>query len=157
MTHINLMKLGVKIVENRKFDEDIRNISNDVGKYAKENKDGNPYKKAYELVEEYVEQDRDKLMQLKAECSLNSYEAILAAGIKICLGIITILTFIWGIISKLNGESVWIVIVSIVYILAVPFIVWLIAQVHHRYKYVGIGEKYVKLVVENMIQEYEDI
>lgn len=44
--------------------------------------------------------------------------------------------------------------VSIIYVSIALLIIFIIASVHKRYKYVGIGEKYVKLAMDILIKDY---
>lgn len=141
-----------KIMEEKKFSELFRNISDDVGVYAENNKEGNPYKKAYDLVKEVVNNDYDNLMQLKAECSLSSYDDILSAGIKVVFAVIAILTFIWDILHDI--ASCMDPFSGIIYLYMVLLLIIIIVKAHKRYKYVGVGEKYVKLAIDNLIKEY---
>lgn len=144
-------------VMKKQFEEAFRRISDEVGRLTEINNysnDYNPYKESYKLVKEYINGDIEKLMQLKAECSLNSYEYILSAAIKILLGVISLLTYMWSIVSIPHIYDDWFMFVSIIYVSVALLIIFIIASVHKRYKYVGIGEKYVKLAIDILIKDY---
>ena len=60
----------------------------------------------------------------------------------------------WSIVSIPHIYDDWFMFVSIIYVSVALLIIFIIASVHKRYKYVGIGEKYVKLAIDNLIKDY---
>lgn len=146
-------------MKKKVFEEQFRKNADEVGRKIEvnkkcDNKEFNPYKEAYGLVEKSVDKDYDKLMQLKAECSLDSYDNVISAGIKVFLGMITTLTFMWKVMSDSMSFNEIFNTIPIIYLCIIPVLLIVMVQVHKKYKYVGTGEKYVKLAIDNMIKDY---
>lgn len=129
--------------------EKFREISYQVGIEAGEN-EGNPYQIAYEKVSEFVNNDYCKLMWLKAESNLSSYDTIIDVALKFGLALVTVMTFFWNAISKYSEYDNGIFILQMVYTGVVILSVCIIISAHNRYKYNGIGDKYVKQAIDNL-------
>lgn len=129
--------------------EKFREISYQVGIEAGEN-EGNPYQIAYEKVSKFVDNDYCKLMWLKAESNLSSYDTIIDVALKFGLALVTVMTFFWNAISKYSEYDNGIFILQMVYTGVVILSVCIIISAHNRYKYNGIGDKYVKQAIDNL-------
>lgn len=137
--------------QNKKFNktEKFREISYQVGIEAEKNM-GNPYQIAYEKVNDFVNNDYAKLMWLKAEANLPSYDTIINAALKIGLALVTVLTFFWNVMSKYNEYNNGMFILQMIYIGSVIFAFCIVIFARNKYKYNGIGDKYVKQAIDNL-------
>lgn len=136
---------NIKVTKKEKF----REISYQVGIEAEEN-EGNPYQIAYEKVNKFVNNDYAKLMWLKAESNLSSYDTIINVALKFSLALVTVMTFFWSVISKYSEYNNGIFVLQIVYTGVVVLSVCIIISAHNRYKYNGIGDKYVKQAIDSL-------
>lgn len=137
--------------QNKKFNktEKFREISYQVCIENKKNIE-NPYKIAYKKVNEFVNNDYDKLMWLMAESNLSSYDTILNVALKFGLALVTVMAFLGSLISEYSQYDNGIFILQMVCFGIVIFLVCIIISAHSRYKYNGIGDKYVKQAIDSM-------
>ncbi len=137
--------------QNKKFNktEKFREISYQVCIENKKNIE-NPYKIAYKKVNEFVNNDYDKLMWLMAESNLSSYDTILNVALKFGLALVTVMAFLGSLISEYSEYDNGIFILQMVCFGIVIFLVCIIISAHSRYKYNGIGDKYVKQAIDSM-------
>lgn len=137
--------------QNKKFNktEKFREISYLVCIENKKNIE-NPYKIAYKKVNEFVNNDYDKLMWLMAESNLSSYDTILNVALKFGLALVTVMAFLGSLISEYSEYDNGIFILQMVCFGIVIFLVCIIISAHSRYKYNGIGDKYVKQAIDSM-------
>ena len=137
--------------QNKKFNktEKFREISYQVCIENKKNIE-NPYKIAYKKVNEFVNNDYDKLMWLMAESNLSSYDTILNVALKFGLALVTVMAFLGSLISEYSEYDNGIFILQMVCFGIVIFLVCIIISAHSRYKYNGLGDKYVKQAIDSM-------
>ena len=137
--------------QNKKFNktEKFREISYQVCIENKKNIE-NPYKIAYKKVNEFVNNEYDKLMWLMAESNLSSYDTILNVALKFGLALVTVMAFLGSLISEYSEYDNGIFILQMVCFGIVIFLVCIIISAHSRYKYNGIGDKYVKQAIDSM-------
>ena len=137
--------------QNKKFNktEKFREISYQVCIENKKNIE-NPYKIAYKKVNEFVNNDYDKLMWLMAESNLSSYDTILNVALKFGLALVTVMAFLGSLISEYSEYDNGIFILQMVCFGIVIFLVCIIISAHSGYKYNGIGDKYVKQAIDSM-------
>lgn len=135
--------------------EEFRKISEKVGKYAKDER-GNPYEYAVNKVKDFANNDINRLMWLKSESELSSYDNIMNAAITILLALIAVMNLFWNVFELYDKDYFLIGATVIIYGITIFVFIYIIADVHRKYRLYGIGDKYVKLAIDNLINEYQN-